>query len=242
MLKVSAYERPTSLNEALAALEQGRSVLVGGGTRLCLRVGPDPVVAVDLQAAGLGGVRRQGDDKVLIGATTTLEEIAESLELPDAVREAARRELPSTLRTLSTLGGCVASAEFESELLATLLVYRSTVQLVGNSGTSVIPLAELLCEPGQLTGRIIATVEMELGGQVTVARVARMPGDRAIVAAVARRDPLGTLLLAFSGVATAPVLTENPETLEPPGDFRGSTEYRKAVANVLGTRVREALQ
>ena len=242
MVKVRAYERPASLEEALVALEQSHAVLVGGGTRLTAATGAEPVLVVDLQAAGLEGVRRSGEGTVVLGATTTLEDLAASPELPEVVREAARREQPSSLRTLSTLGGCVASADFESELLATLLAYRATVRLAGRSGTSVTPLADLLSEPGQLAGRIIAAVEIEADGDGAVARVARTPADRAIVVAVARRDPQGTLLLAFSGVARVPVLADDPETLEPPGDFRGSSEYRKAMAETLGARAREALR
>ncbi|MGA2530155.1 MAG: FAD binding domain-containing protein [Acidimicrobiales bacterium] len=242
MLKVTAYQRPTSLEEALAALDQNSSVLVGGGTRLGAERGTKPVVVVDLQAAGLGGVRPSEDNSIVIGSTATLEDIAMSPLLPDAVREAARRELPSSLRTLSTLGGCVASGDFESELLATLLVHKATVRLEARSGPCVIALADLLVEPGQLVERIIASVKLELGGQVAFARVARMPADRAIVAAVARRDPQGNVAVAFSGVASAPVLAEEPEKLDPPGDFRGSSEYRKAMARILGARAREALQ
>jgi carbon-monoxide dehydrogenase medium subunit/putative selenate reductase FAD-binding subunit len=136
----------------------------------------------------------------------------------------------------------VASGDFESELLATLLVHKATVRLEARSDTSVIPLADLLAEPGRLTGKIISSIEIELGGQGAVARVARMPADRAIVAAVARRDPQGTVLVAFSGVAGAPVLADDPDRLEPPGDFRGSSEYRKAMARILGNRAREALR
>jgi len=242
MVKVRAYERPASLEEALVALEQSHAVLVGGGTRLTAATGAEPVLVVDLQAAGLEGVRRSGEGTVVLGATTTLEDLAASPELPEVVREAARREQPSSLRALSTLGGCVASADFESELLATLLVHRAAVRLAARSGLSVAPLADLLAEPGQLTGRIIVSVEIEVGGQSAVARVARTPADRPIVAVVARRDTQGMLLLAFSGVAHAPVLVDNPEALEPPGDFRGSSEYRKAMAEVLGVRAREALR
>ena len=242
MSRVSAYKRPASLEEALAALEDSHSVLVGGGTRLHAMTGPEPVLVVDLQALDLAGVRPSGRDTVELGATTTLEDLATSPELPEVVREAARREQPSSLRTLSTLGGCVASAQFESELLATLLAYRAIVRLVNSDGTSVTPLADLLARSGRLAGRIIAAVEIETGGRAAVARVARTPADRAIVAAIARRDPQGTLLLAFSGVARVPVLVDDPETLEPPGEFRGSSEYRKAMAEVLGTRAREALR
>jgi CO/xanthine dehydrogenase FAD-binding subunit len=242
MLKVSAYKRPASLEEALVALGHDHSVLVGGGTRLRPAPGAEPVVVVDLQDAGLAGVERIDGDHVALGAMATLEDLAESSELPADLRDAARREQPSSLRTLSTLGGCVASAEFESELLATLLVHRATVGLAAESGSCVRPLADLLAEPSQLAGRIITGVEIELGGTTGAARVARSQADRPIVAAVARRDQNGALLLAFSGVARVPVLVEDPETLEPPGDFRGSSEYRKAMARLLGRRAQEALR
>jgi len=242
MLKVSAYKRPANLEEALLELEREHSVVVGGGTRLAAATGMEEVVVVDLQAAGLAGVRSNGEDAAVLGAATTLEEVAASPELPEIVRAAARREQPSGLRTLSTLGGCVASADFECEFLATLLVHRATVKLAARSGTDTTSLAALLARPGQLAGRIITSVNIEVAGHAAVARVARTPADRAIVAAVARRDPHGTLLQAFSGVASAPVLADDPGRLEPPGDFRGSSEYRKAMAEILGARAREALR
>jgi len=242
MLQVSAYKRPASLEEALVALNDSNSVLLGGGTRLKAAKGAEPVVLVDLQDAGLAGVRPIGGDVVALGAATTLEDLAASPELPSALRDAARRDQPSSLRTLSTLGGCVASADFESELLATLLVHRATVRLAAESGTYAMPLTDLLAGPSQLAGRIITAVEIEVGGATGAARVARTRADRAIVAAVARRDPHGELLLAFSGVARVPVLVEDPETLEPPGDFRGSSEYRKAMAKLLGARAKGAMR
>jgi len=242
MVQVNAYKRPASLEEALVALEDRRSVVMGGGTRLRSANGTEPVLVVDLQVAGLGGVRSSGGGRVVIGATTTLEDIAASPELPEVVREAARREQPSSLRALSTLGGCVATADFESELLATLLAYTATVTLVGQSGAVVTPLATFLAEPGQRGGRIIVAVEIETAGAGVVARVGRTSADRPIVAAVARRDSNGALLLAFSGVASVPVLTDDLETLAPPSDFRGSSEYRKAMAKSLDARVREALR
>ena len=49
-----------------------------------------------------------------------------------------------------------------------------------------------------------------------------------MLAAVARRNPEGNVLVAFAGVAKAPVLAESTQELVPPGDFRGSSEYRKS--------------
>lgn len=242
MVEVSAYERPGTIDEALTALKKAGAVPIGGGTRLGASSAPQGVSVVDLQAAGIGGIRRLHDGKVLIGATATLDELAFSRELPEVVREAARRERPSALRTLSTVGGCVAAAEAESELIAALLVHRANVRIAGTDGVEVLMLADLLGHPQEAAGRIITHVEIETDGAAATARVGRTPADIPIVAAVARRDSAGKVLLAFSGVAAVPVLAESPEELDPPGDFRGSGEYRKAMAATLGARAREALR
>lgn len=240
MVQVSSYERPGSLDEALAALERTGGVPMGGGTRLVASEDSRPLSVVDLQEAGLGGIQPLGGGRLLIGATTTLEELAVSRLVPDVVREAARRERPSTLRTLSTVGGCVASAESESELLATFLVYRASVRLAGPDGTVVLPLEELLADPSRRAARLVTHVEMETGGRAAASRVGRTRSDVPIVAAVARRVGDGQVLVAFAGVAPFPVLVESPDDLVPPGDFRGTSEYRKTMAEVLGARVREA--
>jgi CO/xanthine dehydrogenase FAD-binding subunit len=242
MVQVSSYERPKSLDEALAALEVTGTVPMGGGTRLAALAGSERVGVVDLQAAGLGGIQRRDDGKILIGATTTLDDLANSRDVPAAVREAARRERPSSLRTLSTVGGCVATAEVESELLATFLVYRASVRTADSSGASAAPLGDLLANPDRHAGKVITHVEIETGGYATAARVGRTPSDTPIVAAVARRDPEGNVLVAFAGVAATPVLAESTEELVPPDDFRGSSEYRKSMAETLGQRVREAVR
>ena len=242
MVQVSSYERPKSLDEALAALEVAGTVPMGGGTRLAAFAGSGPVSVVDLQAAGLGGIQRLDGGKILIGATTTLDELANSSDVPVAVREAARRERPSSLRTLSTVGGCVATAEVESELLATFLVYRASVRTADSTGASAVPLGDLLADPDRRAGHVITHVEIETGGYATAARVGRTPSDTPIVAAVARRDPEGNVLVAFAGVAAAPVLADSAGEFVPPDDFRGSSEYRKSMAETLGQRVREAVK
>jgi CO/xanthine dehydrogenase FAD-binding subunit len=54
--------------------------------------------------------------------------------------------------------------------------------------------------------------------------------------AVARRDQSGRILLALTGVASAPLLIDTAASLDPPADFRGSAEYRRHLAVVLGAR------
>ena len=74
--------------------------------------------------------------------------------------------------------------------------------------------------------------------------MARTPADAPIVAAVARRTPDQQTLLALCGVAQTPVLVDPDDvadSIDPPGDFRGSAEYRRAMALTLTQRVLEEI-
>ena len=98
--------------------------------------------------------------------------------MPSVVREAARHELPSTLRVQSTIGGCIASGDPDSELLATLLVHDGRVHLAQTSGSVEVPLDELLAELPLASGRIITAVSIDARGVSSLMRTGRTPADR----------------------------------------------------------------
>lgn len=244
MATVVGYERPATGGEALAHLSRLGWVVLGGGTKLNAHPPGEPVVVVDLQALGLDRIERVGGGAFALGATATLQLLADHPELPAVLREAARREQPSTLRAAATVGGCVATADPGSELLAVLLACDARVSLSGTDGVRTPELGDLLGEPTLLAGRFISAVTVETGGAWAVARTARTRADRPIVAAVARHTPAGEVRLALAGVAERPLLLESIEEvneLEPRGDFRGSGEYRRALAATLAGRVLEAV-
>jgi CO/xanthine dehydrogenase FAD-binding subunit len=241
MPKVVGYHRPSSLGEALELLAEPGSVALAGGTVVNADRRGDPVVAVDLQALGLAGVTADGR-RARIGAMTTLQQLADSAVLPDGIRMLSRRELPSTLRTLATVGGTVAAGGPDSGLLAALLVHDAVVHVAGDGEPIAVPLAALLADRAQLKGRLIVAIEIAVDGAFAHDATARTPGDDPIVAACARRTTDGTVRLALTGVAPTPVLVDDVASLQPPGDFRGTTEYRQRVAGVLAARVRDAVQ
>jgi CO/xanthine dehydrogenase FAD-binding subunit len=239
MANISAYVRPATLDDALDCLGRPGAVVLGGGTGVNATPAREPVVAVDLQALHLDDIERDGEGGLLIGATATFQQLADDARVPGAIRAAARREEPSTLRTLATVGGLVAVADPSSELLAALLVHGGEARLAGRDGVHSIGLAALLADGTPLAGRIITAVRVETGGVTSVARTGRTRTDRPIVAAVARRTADGQRRLALTGVAAAPLLVapDDPANgLDPPGDFRGSTEYRRTLAAVLAQR------
>jgi CO/xanthine dehydrogenase FAD-binding subunit len=242
MTAVCGYRRPGSLDEALVLLSWPGTVALGGGTRLTADPAPGPVQVVDLQALGLGRIEALGGGRLRTGATATLQQIAGSAVVPAVVREAARRERPSALRAQATLGGCVAAREADSELLAALLVHDAVLSIAG--GPAHLTLAKFLAGHPPSGAWIIAGLTIQTTGTAAAARAGRTPADRPIVAAVARAGGDGQRRLALAGVAAAPVLVPGPAAiagLDPTGDFRGSGEYRRAVAAVLAARALEAI-
>jgi CO/xanthine dehydrogenase FAD-binding subunit len=191
---------------------------------------------VDLQGLGLGRIDIAASGDVAIGATVSLQQLTDSEHVPPVVREAARRDLPSALRSQATIGGVIVCGDFESELLATLLVHDAVVSVRGHSGTAEIKLVDFLAGFPSRDVQLITTVTITTGGKSAAARTARTTADRSIVAAIARVTPEGTRRLALAGVARRPLLVERVEDLDPPSDFRGSSEYRKELARVLAAR------
>ena len=240
MVTATAYWRPSTVTQAIELLELPGAVALAGGTRLNGDPSPDRVEVVDLQALHLEGLVPEDGERLRIGALTTLQQLADAAEAPTVVREAARRERPSTLRAQGTVGGCVVTGDPESELLAALLVHEALVQVETSLGSGTVPLERLLGVLPLAPGRVVTAVTISTDGVAAVARTARTPADRAIVAAVGRRSDAGRRV-AVTGVAPTPVLVDTGVELDPVGDFRGSGEYRRALADVLVARVLEEI-
>ncbi len=244
MQTVVGYHRPESIEEAISLLnrEDIGSVLLAGGTSLVASLPSQAVEIIDLQAIGCDQIRPEGTN-LEIGAMTRLTDLALHPSVPELVRDLAKREGPNTLRNAATVGGTVATGNFESELLAGLLVFDGRITLAGSSGTSgPIPLDELLADRARLEGSIIVGIHIETDGTAAAARTGRTPADTSIVAAVGRRSA-GDIRVAVTGMATTPILVEPDAVadLDPPGDFRGSPEYRRHLAGTLVHRVVDQL-
>ncbi len=233
---MSSYHRPVTIEEALTMLgTEGASALAGGTVLNALdRLSIGNVV--DLQDVVPSSIEKDGE-RVTIGAMTRLQDLVDGVDLPPALRELARREAPSTLRNAATVGGTVATAHPDSELLAAFLVFGADVTLATTGGARSIPLKDVL-EEGVPRGAVITSISMATTGRTATARTGRTPADVPIVAAVGRHNG-DTLLLALTGVASTPRLVDQTdiEALEPPADFRGSAEYRRHLAAVLIRRV-----
>ena len=231
------YHRPSNLDEAVILAASGDAVVLGGGTVIGGSRFEANTAVIDLQDTDLAGIEAS-PDSLTLGAMTRLTELAESDMVPEVLADLARRELPRSLRNSATIGGTVATAHPESQLLAGLLAYNAIVSITLTEGSLNAPLAEVLAS-GLPDGGIITALSLDPSGAAAVERTARTPGDTPIVCAVAHATADSRTTLALSGVAQHPitVAADAIADLDPPGDFRGSSEYRRHLASVLADRV-----
>ena len=235
---IAAYHRPTDLDEALALMTEPNRMALAGGTVINADRAPSDIEVVDLQSLGLDGIVTDGD-RLRVGAMATLASVTDADLVPTWLRSIARSEAPSTLGTLATVGGAIATGSGDSVFVAALLVADARVELAGADDR---PLAEIL-GTGVPAGALITAVMIDPLGTGAEASTARTPADVPIVAAVAH-EANGQITLALTGVASHPVLVSPSDPsagLAPPADFRGSAEYRIELARILGTRAVEAL-
>ena len=235
---ITEYHRPLSLDEAIALAGDPDAVILGGGTTVNADPDASATVAVDLQALDLAGIATDGN-VVRIGATTRLQDIVESGQVPMLLADLARREAPNTIRNAATIGGTIAAADPESQLVTGLLAFGATVSVQGDGSRSEHSIGELLNNASLIKGSIITTVSVPTDGTAAADRTARTPLDQPIVMAVAHRGSGGDVVVAIAGVAHSPVIVdpERIDELEPPSDFRGSAGYRRHLAAVLAGRV-----
>ncbi|MDP6481655.1 MAG: FAD binding domain-containing protein [Acidimicrobiales bacterium] len=242
MSRATSYHRPDTVGQALALLAAEGNVALAGGTLLNADDDPTPVGMVDLQGLGLTAISVTGD-RIELGAMVTLHDLRHNGNIPPVVSDAARAELPSTLRTIATVGGTVAAGGPDSILLAALLTHSAEVHVAGPDGTGGAPLPNVLAADGPCHGRLITAVSLAAGGTSAYEAVGRTPSDTPIVSATARRTDESTTV-ALTGVAATPVLVDPADPtsgLEPTADFRGSTDYRLHLASVLTDRVLASL-
>lgn len=240
MAYIGSYHRPGDLAEALALLARPDTLTfpLGGGTQLNGRPLSAPAEVVDLQDLGLSTIEQAGS-RFSLGAMTTLQQLVDHEPLPPVLRELARTSAPSTIRNMATIGGTVASRSWESPLLAGLLAYGATITVAREDGSADYTLDDALQTRDAFQAGIITAIALEASGRATFAGTARTPADTPIVLVVGHQDETGSLRVAATGLASTPIRID-PATmaeLDPPGDFRGSPDYRRHLAATLTSRV-----
>lgn len=179
---------------------------------------------------------------------------------------AARATAHRIHRNMATIGGTVAVCDPNDDLLLSLLALNAQVVLqVSTEATRRIRLEEFITNPrahiarGLITEIVVSRPVGYVGGGL--ARVGRTPRDRPIVnaAALIQSDDAATVKqarVAIGGVGPIPFVwaatptseasvpiknliaadVEIPLSVPVIGDFRGSAEYRRAIATIVARR------
>jgi CO/xanthine dehydrogenase FAD-binding subunit len=156
-----SFERPLTLDAALAALARAPRRVLAGGTDLYPayvdRPLPQPVLDISALAE-LRGVHVAGSD-VRIGALATWSEIARAALPPHcaALVQAARAIGGLQVQNRGTIGGNLCNASPAADGCPPLLALDASVELASRAGRRRLPLAQFLlgsrrtaCRPDEL--------------------------------------------------------------------------------------------
>ena len=237
-----AYLRPSTLEEALAALaeEQGAKVLAGGQSLvplLSMRLAA-PSMLVDINALpDLGHIRcsSEGDAAEAGGSGVRVGALARHAEVLASAEAAASQPLLAmalghvahpTIRNRGTTVGSLVHADAAAEMPMVLRLLEGSVDVASVRGRRTIPAAELFAGPLEST---LAHDEVAVeaffpalapGGGVAFQEIARRHGDYALVgvAALVETDggEVSRARLGFVSVSDVPVVVDVTDALDDP--------------------------
>jgi CO/xanthine dehydrogenase FAD-binding subunit len=143
-----AYLRPTSQSEALAALAQGRLIVLAGGTDYYpARVGkPMNDDILDISAiASLRGIRDDGSHWRIGAATSWSDIIAAGLPpLFDGLKLAAREIGGVQIQNAGTIAGNLCNASPAADGVPPLLALDARVEIADATGSTSVALADFI--------------------------------------------------------------------------------------------------
>lgn len=177
-----AFYAPRTLNEAVGYLERhgDEAKVVSGATALAILlrqrlIQPEALVSLgSLQDEGLRTITREGD-VLRIGSLVTHREVEQSplvRQLIPALAETFGKVGNIRVRTVATVGGVLAEADYASDPPSAFLALDASIEVVGPRGSRSIPVStffrgfyETSLEPTEL----IVAVKVPLPEPGTVA-------------------------------------------------------------------------
>ncbi len=248
------YNRPKTLDEALALLARSEPVTVplGGGTVLNQPL-DKTVAVVDLQSLGLDDVETEGQE-LKIGANVTLQALLQAGDSLPALAEAIRHEAAYNLRHMATVAGTLVAADGRSPFATAMLALNAQLSIVQQGkDAEQIPLGEMLSlRVEHLPHSLITQVTIPAQASLAYQYVARSPADLPIVCAAVAQWPSGRTRVALGGHGEIPLLVldgNGPDgatiaarsAYSEAGDQWASAEYRGDVAETLTGRCLQEL-
>jgi len=247
---ITAYHRPKTIPDALDLLTKPDTLPLGGGTLLS-QLKTASVEAVDLQDLGLNEIQKKGNN-LEIGATSTLQDLLENENLPEALKSALKLEAPLNIRNAATVAGTLIAADGRSTFATAMLGLDAKLNIQPNDEEleigNFLPLRN-----ERLHGKLITAITIPINVNLTFEYVARTPVDKPIVCVALASWPSGRTRLALGGYGKVPLLAMDgteAEGLESAArnafheatDEWASAEYRMDIAATLAKRCMERIK
>ena len=251
------YYRPANkkdLSDLMAQRESQPAPLIHG-TRDPIGQFSGADAVIDLNELHLNKIIVEGTS-IRIGGQVILQDVIDSPKLNELANgilpEACLLAAHLGLRHLSTLGGVLLNRDGAAELKLALLALGADLVVMSTATMRTVSLKEYQPQLGDIVVDVILKMREEKH-HGALARVARTPLDDAIVAVVAIQE-VDIFRVAASGVGEPFILIEvqagesSEQIVEqvvnaahPFSDYRGSAEYRRAMAGVLTKRTLQTM-
>lgn len=209
------YTKPSTVDEAIAALADGDSKLLAGGYSLIpamkMRLS-QPSKLVDISGIpSLKGIREE-DGEIVINAGTTHYEILTNDIIKNRLpffTQAAGIIGDVQVRNRGTIGGSLAHADPAADWPAPVLAAEAVIDVKGRDGSRSIPATDFftgLFSTQLLPDEIIVAIRIPVHeGAKSVYLSFEQPASRfAIVGCAVLRKADGRVNIAFTGVSEAP--------------------------------------
>ena len=254
---ITNYARPTSIPEALQLLEQPDTHPLGGGTWLN-QARDGRFAVVDLQDLGLNKIRKNGNH-LEIDACVSLQQLLESEDCPESLRQAIRLDAGLNIRNAATVAGKLVSCDGRSAFATVMLALDAKITSTTLTSKLTSSLGDFL--PLRPRG-LITSISIPLNIRSAFETVGRSPLDKPIVCAALTQWTIGSAnrgrtRLALGGTGNSPLLAldgTEPDGIEAAArnavicsanqgdsDQWASSEYRADVAATLAKRCLETV-
>ena len=166
--------------EAVSLMTPDAAFLAGGTevNRLGSPVKADALISLK-KCSGLDGIISDGK-YVTIGSMCTFQQLIESSEVPEYLKDAARFMASRTKRNMATIGGNIASLRSDSYILPTLMAVGAVLEISGTDGSSSkIGIADYTDGTG--AGSLITSVTIPAEVKVISKRYANTAQSHAVL-------------------------------------------------------------
>lgn len=224
---MSAYLRPTTVEDAVHVLREPGGTILSGGTDFFPALGGRPVrdTVIDISSIKeMQGIKASAGE-IRIGGLATWSEIV-AAPLPrcfDALKSAAREIGGIQIQNRGTVAGNLCNASPAADGVPPLLALDATVELVSAQGTRRVPLSQFIVgnrktvrRPDEILSAVIVPRTMDDAASVFLKLGARkyLVISIAMVAALVKLDGTGRVAEARVAIGSCSVVAQRLIDLE----------------------------